>query len=86
MENGNPKVPELPSVRRYNWAAVSLGCINTEAWSSRWGLDMKLTTSPCKKKYVENLLRKKKILEEAKAHIWDVPLVMMIRSCRSTLP
>jgi hypothetical protein len=47
---------------------------------------MKLTTSPCKKKYVENLLRKK-ILEEAKARIWDVPLVMMmIRSCRTALP
>jgi hypothetical protein len=30
---------------------------------------VRLTTSPCKKKFVENLLRKKKILEEAKAHL-----------------
>jgi hypothetical protein len=36
-----------------------------------------LATSPCKNKFVENLL--KKILEEAKAHIWAVaPLMMMM--------
>jgi hypothetical protein len=33
-------------------------------------LGVRFTTSPCKKKFVENLL--KKTLEEAKAHIWAV--------------
>jgi hypothetical protein len=30
---------------------------------------VKLTTSPCKKKFIENLLRKK-ILDEAKTHLY----------------
>jgi hypothetical protein len=41
-----------------------------------WGLGVRLTTSPCKKKFFENLI---KIVEEAKAHIWAVvPLMMMM--------
>jgi hypothetical protein len=53
---GDPEVPKLPSVRGYSWATPSLEDINTKAWSSRLGLDMRLTTSPCKKKFVENIL------------------------------
>jgi hypothetical protein len=41
-----------------------------------WGLGVRLTTSPCKNKFVENLLRGGKILEEAKA---VVPLIL--RGC-----
>jgi hypothetical protein len=42
-------------------------------------LGVRLTTSLCRKRFVENLLREK-ILEEAKAHFWAVvPLVMMIK-------
>jgi hypothetical protein len=49
-------------------------------------LGVRLTTSPCKKKFVENLLRKK-ILEEAKAHIWAVvPLMMMMMTDFMSLP
>jgi hypothetical protein len=33
-----------------------------------FGLDVRLTTSPCNKKFVDNLLRKK-ILKGAKAHL-----------------
>jgi hypothetical protein len=40
-------------------------------------LGVRLTTSPCKKKFVENLLRKE-ILEEAKALWAVVPLIMML--------
>jgi hypothetical protein len=36
--NGNPEVPELPSVQGYSWATLSPGDINTEAWSSRLGV------------------------------------------------
>jgi hypothetical protein len=46
----------------------SPGGINTEAWSSRLGIGVRLTTLPCKKTFVENLLRKE-ILVEAKAHL-----------------
>jgi hypothetical protein len=38
--------------------SVSRG-INTEAWSSRLRVGVRLTTSPCRKKSVENLLREK---------------------------
>jgi hypothetical protein len=38
---------------------------------------MKLTTSSCKKKFVENLLREN-MLEEAKAPWAVVPLMMMM--------
>jgi hypothetical protein len=41
----------------YNWATLPLGDINTEAWSSEMGLDVRLTTVPCKKKIVEKPLR-----------------------------
>jgi hypothetical protein len=34
------------------------------------GLGVRLTTSPCKKKFVENL-QKKTILEEAKAYLYS---------------
>jgi hypothetical protein len=37
-DNGDPEVPELPSVRGYSWATVSPGDINTEVWSSRLGV------------------------------------------------
>jgi hypothetical protein len=30
--------PEVPSVRGYSWATLSLGGINTEAWSSSLGV------------------------------------------------
>jgi hypothetical protein len=47
-------------------------------------LGVRLTTSPCKKKIVENLLRKK-ILEEVEAHIWAVvPLKMILLEAFST--
>jgi hypothetical protein len=36
--NGDPEVPELPSVRGYTWAFLSPGDINTEAWFSRLGV------------------------------------------------
>jgi hypothetical protein len=32
------EVPELPSVQGYNWATLSLGGINTEAWPSKLGV------------------------------------------------
>jgi hypothetical protein len=41
-------------------------------------LDVRLTTFPCKNKFVENVVRKN-ILEEAKAHFWAVvPMMMMM--------
>jgi hypothetical protein len=36
--NGDPEVPELPSVRGYTWAALSTGAVNSETWSSRLGV------------------------------------------------
>jgi hypothetical protein len=36
--NGDPEVPDLPSVREYCWATVSPGDVNTETWSSRLGV------------------------------------------------
>jgi hypothetical protein len=36
--NGDPEVPELPSVREYSWATLYPGDINTEAWSSSLGV------------------------------------------------
>jgi hypothetical protein len=36
--NGDPEVPELPSVQGYTWAFLSPGDINTEVWSSRLGV------------------------------------------------
>jgi hypothetical protein len=36
--SGTPEVPELPSARKYSWATLSLGIINTETWSSRLGV------------------------------------------------
>jgi hypothetical protein len=75
--NGDPEVSELRSVQGYSWTTLSPGVINTEAWSSRLGVGLTLTTSPRKKIFVENLLNK--ILEEANAHIWAVvPLMMMM--------
>jgi hypothetical protein len=37
MGNGDPEVPKLPSVQGISWAALSLGNINSETWSSRLG-------------------------------------------------
>jgi hypothetical protein len=65
MRNGDPDVPQLPSVLGYSLATLSPGSINKEAWSSRWGVGHE-TNLPCKN--VENFPRKK-ILEEAKAHL-----------------
>jgi hypothetical protein len=44
------------------------GGINTKTWSSRLGVGVGLITSPCRKTFVENPLRKKN-LEEVKAHL-----------------
>jgi hypothetical protein len=35
--NGDPEVPELPSVQGYSWATLPPGDINSETWSSRLG-------------------------------------------------
>jgi hypothetical protein len=43
----------VPGAWVYNWATLPLRDINTEAWSSRVGLGVGLTTLPCKKKNVE---------------------------------
>jgi hypothetical protein len=58
------------------------GGVNTAPGPTGWGLGVKLTTSPCKKKFVENLLREKKILQEAKAHFWAVVPLMMMTTTR----
>jgi hypothetical protein len=72
--NGDHEVLELPSVRGYSYpvsGAYEYGD------PPGWGLGVRLTTSPCKKKFVKSLL--KKVLEEAKAHILAVvPLMMMM--------
>jgi hypothetical protein len=47
-------------------------------------LGVRLTTSPCKKKFIENLLRKK-ILEEAKALWAAVPLKLLEEFNQSVL-
>jgi hypothetical protein len=47
-------------VRGYSWATLSPGDVNTAAWF--FGLGVGLTTSHCKKKFIENLL------EAARAH------------------
>jgi hypothetical protein len=44
-------------------------------------LGVRLTTPPCKKKSVENLLWGKKILEEAKALWAVVPLMLFVVGC-----
>jgi hypothetical protein len=69
MGNGDPEVPKLPGVREYSWATLSLEDINMEAWSSMLRVGHEADNLTCKKKCVENLLRKKKVLEEAKAHL-----------------
>jgi hypothetical protein len=46
-------------------------------------LDVRLTTSLCKNKFVENLLRKN-VLEEAKGDRAVVPLMMMMMMMTST--
>jgi hypothetical protein len=35
---------EEPGAWGYNWTTLLLGDINTETWSSRFGLDARLTT------------------------------------------
>jgi hypothetical protein len=36
--NGDPEVPELPSVQGYSWATLYPGGVNTETCSSRLGV------------------------------------------------
>jgi hypothetical protein len=62
------EVPELPSVRGYSWATLYSGVQIQRPGPLGWGLGVRLITSPCKNKFVENLL-KEKILEDAKAHL-----------------
>jgi hypothetical protein len=50
-----PRYPSNPVSGGDRWATIS-GGINTETWSSRVG-DGRRLTSPCKKKFVVNLLR-----------------------------
>jgi hypothetical protein len=38
----------VPSAWGYSCVTLSQGVTNTEAWSSRWGLGMRLTAPPCK--------------------------------------
>jgi hypothetical protein len=37
--NGAPEVPELLIVQGYSWVTLPPGDINTEAWSSRLGVE-----------------------------------------------
>jgi hypothetical protein len=53
--NGDPKVPELPSVRGYSWATLTPGGINTRPGLTGWGLGVRLTTSHFKKIFVKSL-------------------------------
>jgi hypothetical protein len=70
--NGDPEVPELPSVQGYSWATLCPGDINTEAWSSRLGVGHEADNP------IRESSKGKKILEEAKAPWAVVPLMMMI--------
>jgi hypothetical protein len=58
--NGDSEVPELPSVR----GITGQPCLRVYKYGGLVlqveGLCMRLTTSPCKKKFVENRVRKKK--------------------------
>jgi hypothetical protein len=52
----------------YNWATLPLKDINTEAGPPGWGLGVKLTTLPCKKKLLRSLQEiQPDLMEEAKA-------------------
>jgi hypothetical protein len=67
--NGDPEVPELPSVRRYSWAILYPGDINTEAWSSRLGVGREADNLTLYKEICWESSKGKKILAEAKAHL-----------------
>jgi hypothetical protein len=73
-----PEVPEILSVQGYSWTTLSPGGVNKETGPPGWGLGVRLTTSSCKEKCVEKFLRGKKFLEEARAHMAVVPLILMM--------
>jgi hypothetical protein len=66
--NCDPEVPELLIVLWYCWETLSPG----------WGLSVRLTTSSCKIKFVENLLREKSYKKPRLIYRAVAPLVMSV--------